>query len=90
MEFKEILQKYHVEPLHYADGSELTESDYGYFYLILQKYYFAKKILKQPRIPSISEALKNKVIKLKNEALWEPSVEDLFDVLMDQGGKVIK
>ena len=43
MNFKEILQRYHVSPLQYDDGVELQESDYVDLYVVLMKYYFIRK-----------------------------------------------
>ena len=90
MDFRETLKRYHISPLRYEDGTELNEIDYGSFFMVLQKYYFAKNMLDSFRIPQIPENLKHKVEVRCKKALLAPDLEDLMDILMEQeGGNVL-
>jgi len=84
MEFREILKRYHISPLKYDDDTELSESDYGFLFSILSKYYIAKQCLGN-RVPKIDEeGMRNKIENYCKRTLVLPEIEDLMDILMNQ------
>lgn len=90
MEFKEILQRYHISPLRFDDGVELSERDYFDLAVILQKYYLAKKMTGSTRIPKIPDNLVEKTQKNFKRSLLPMEVENIMDMLMEQtGGNVL-
>ena len=91
MDFKETLQRYHISPLQYDDGTELNEKDYNELATVLLKYYYAKQLLgscfKMPKIPDTLMKRANQHIK---RSLLEVDLESIMDVLMEQtGGNVL-
>lgn len=89
MEFKELLQRYHVSPLRYEDGTELVEKDYKNLYLILKKYFIAQKMILNKDEPAISQNLISKAEKNNECSLISPDVEDIMDILMEQKGGIV-
>lgn len=86
--FKEILKRYHISPLQYADGVELGERDYLSLFVILQKYYIIKSINDEKfKIPTVDESLIVKVRKDKEKSLLPLSDEECMDILMQQKPK---
>ena len=90
MDFRETLRRYHISPLQYENGQELTENDYSQLFGILQKYYYAKTMCGYTRTPVIPENLKNRVINLQKRSLFDLTSEEIMDTLMEfEGEKVI-
>lgn len=87
MDFKETLQRYHISPLQYDDGTELNEKDYNELATVLLKYYYAKQLMgnsfKMPKIPDNLMKRANQHIK---RSLLEVDLESIMDVLMEQNG----
>ena len=90
MDFKDILQRYHISPLKYDDNTLLTESDYFELSNMLLKYYYSKKILGCQKLPKISDKLINRVDNHCKRSLLDIELTDLMDILMEQeGGNVL-
>lgn len=90
MEFKGILQRYHISPLKYDDDSELAESDYYDLAGLLLRYYYAKNILGCQKIPRINDNIIKRVQNHLKRSLFENDVETLMDILTEQtGGNVL-
>lgn len=91
MDIKETLERYHISPLRYEDGTELSEKDYISLFEFMTKYFYAKNALSENKKSySIPENLINQVDRLKKFALIPPVFEDVMDILMKQtGGQVI-
>lgn len=90
MEFKEILQRYHISPLQYQDGVELNESDYFNLAELLLKYYYSKNIMGCTKIPKITDVLKKRVTNHCQRSLLGFELEDLMDILTEQtGGNIL-
>ena len=90
MEFKEILQRYHISPLMYEDGTKLTESDYFDLANMLLRYYYSKSLMDSQKLPRINDTLINRVKNYCNRSLLGIDLECLMDILMEQtGGNVL-
>lgn len=90
MDVKELLQRYHIAPLQYDDGTVLEEKDYFTLSNFLLKYYYAKKMVGSNKIPRIQDNLIGKVERHCKRCLFEITIEDLMDILMEQeGGNVL-
>ena len=88
-EFREILKRYHISPLKYDDDVELSESDYGFLFAILSKYYVAKQQL-GCRVPKVDEtSIRNKIENYCKRTIIPPTIEELMDVLMNQNKGVV-
>lgn len=88
-EFKELLQRYHISPLQYQDGTELNESDYFNLAEMLLKYYYSRNIMNCTKIPKISDNLRKKVTSHCQRSLLGFELEDLMDILMEQNGGMV-
>lgn len=86
MEFKEVLQRYHISPLKYDDDTLLTESDYFDLANILLRYYYSKKIMGCQKLPKITDNLIKKVDNHCKRSLLGIDLESLMDILMEQNG----
>lgn len=91
MDIKETLKRYHISPLRYEDGTELSEKDYISLFEFMTKYFYAKNTLSENKKSySIPENLINQVERLQKFALIPASFDDVMDILMEQtGGQVI-
>ncbi|MBR6401841.1 MAG: hypothetical protein IKS48_00490 [Eubacterium sp.] len=88
--FKEMLKRYHISPLQYADGEELSERDYFSLFTILQKYYTIKSMNDEKfNIPFVDKALIDKVSRNKEKSLIPLSDEECMDILMKQNIKEV-
>lgn len=90
MEFRDILQRYHISPLKYEDDSELAESDYYDLAGLLLRYYYAKNIVGCQKIPRINDTLIKRVQDHCKRSLLGVDIESLMDILTEQkGGNVL-
>ena len=86
MEFKDCLRRYHVAPLRYDDGKELSEGDYKLLFVFLKKYYAARFRSEGLPVPEIPAGLEAKAEKAANAALFPLSIEDFMDIYTNQQG----
>lgn len=84
MQFREILQRYHISPLKYDDGTELGEKDYCSLFVILQKYFLSRKIIGQEKVFASMDKLIKKAEQSYERSLLPLEVEDVMDILMEQ------
>ena len=83
MAFKEILKRYHISPLQYEDGKELTERDYLELFKFLMKYYCIRGIFdKNFVIPSVPMDSMDKVKRCAEKSLLPLTEEECLDILM--------
>ena len=89
MNFREILGRYHVSPLKYADGTELNEKDYRDLYVMLQKYFTAQRITTKNKMPEANPDLIKRAEQDYARALIKQDFTDVMDCLMEQKGGII-
>ena len=90
MEFKEILQRYHISPLQYQDGTVLTESDYFDLANLLLRYYYSKSLMDCQKLPKINGTLIKRAQDHCKRCLLGIDLESLMDILTEQkGGNVL-
>ena len=89
MNFKETLERYHVSPLKYSDGTELNEKDYKDLYILLLKYFTAQRIVSKNKMPEINSEIVSKAEQNYSRALIKQNFEDIMDCLMEQKGGLV-
>ena len=90
MNVTELLRRYHIAPLKYEDGVELTDKDYFDLAGFLIRYFHAKKVMGFSKTPHIPDNLISRVERYMKQCLLDITIEDIMDILMEQkGGNVI-
>lgn len=83
------MQRYHISPLKYDDGTELEEKDYFNLGTVLLKYYYGKQLLQDTRVPRIPDGLAKKAADHMKRSLLGVDFEGIMDILMEQQGGIV-
>ena len=89
MIFNDVLRLYHISPLHYDDGSELSEKDYVSLFNILSKYFLMKKYFKDDVLKNHLEDINKKIEFLQKNSLIAITEEEVMNILMDMDEKLV-
>ena len=82
MKFTEFLQRYHISPLRYEDGTVLEEKDYRDFFMLLVKYDAVTRGF--PSVGDLLDETEKKVDFVRRNGLLPMEDAEILDMLMEQ------
>lgn len=89
MEFKKVLERYHISPLKYDDGVELSEKDYDILFKMFEKVKALEEFFKSGTIPEKLSVEFNKLNSIKKNSLFELSDEECLDIIMNKNSQEV-